>query len=45
MSAAKKSRFLRRRGKVSKARERWIFIECEIFGLPTSIWLRSEIVR
>ena len=32
MSAVEKSRFLHCRGEVSEARERWIFIECEVFG-------------
>ena len=32
MSTSEKSSFLHYRGKVSKARERWIFIECQVFG-------------
>ena len=32
MGATQKCRFLCRIGEVSKARERWIFIECVAFG-------------
>ena len=43
MSAVEKSKFLHRSRKVSEARERWIFIECEAFGFAYEylVWIRD----